>query len=115
MKPTPAKPKISMAQVEGSGTTPTLITAVNVPGPGKLLVVKVKVSPTSEKSPPAKLSKTDVMLEKALSFSVNTRGELDISNEDLATVDIHGDSISRVLIAKFNARIYYSYRRSSGI
>jgi len=71
-----AKPKIIMAQVEGSGTAPTLNTPVNVPGPGKLLVVKVKVSPTSEKAPPAKLSETDVMFENALSFSVNTMGEL---------------------------------------
>ena len=39
-------------------------------------VVKVKVSPTSEKSPPAKLSETDEMLENALSFSVNVRAPL---------------------------------------
>jgi hypothetical protein len=35
MYPTPAKPKIITAQVEGSGTAPTLNAALNVSGPGK--------------------------------------------------------------------------------
>ena len=39
-------------------------------------VVKVKASPTSEKSPPAKLSETEEMLENALSFSVKVRAPL---------------------------------------